>query len=129
MRRFGRRIGLSERHDALSDINPKWGDARGSRLIVQQTVVTSLHEAFLPAPHAGFRFAGPAHDLICTDAVGTQQDDLSPPDVLMRRITIPRERSQAAAVSLRAIEIPVRIRQTRTLRARRESLLGFKCQG
>jgi hypothetical protein len=53
----------------------------------------------LPAPHAGFRFAGPTHDLVGTDTVGTQQDDLSPPDVLMRRITIPRERSQAAAVS------------------------------
>src|ERR1700722_10733898 len=99
MGRFGRRIGLGEHHDTLNEIRPQWRDARGSRLIVQQAVATSLHEALLPAPHAGFRFAGPAHDLVGTDAVGTQQDDLSPPDVLMRRITTPRERSQAAAVT------------------------------
>jgi hypothetical protein len=92
MRRFGGRIGLGEHHDTLSDILPKWGDARRSRLVAQQTVVTSLHEAFLPAPHAGFRFAGSAHDLIGTNAIRGQQDDLSPPDVLMRRITIPRQR-------------------------------------
>jgi hypothetical protein len=72
-------------------------------------------EAFPPAPHAGFRFAGPAPNLIGTDAVCPQQNDLSPPDVLMPRITIPRERSQAArSAGLRVMEIPVRIRQTRT---------------
>src|SRR3974390_2490422 len=53
----------------------------------------------LPAPHTSFRFAGSAHDLIGTDAIRAQQDNLSPPDVLMRRITIPRERGQAAAIS------------------------------
>jgi hypothetical protein len=99
MGRFGRRIGLGEHHDTLSDIRPKWRDARRPRLIAQQAVVTSLHEALLPAPHTGFRFAGPAYDLIGTDAVRAQQDNLSPPDVLMRRITIPRERGQAAAIS------------------------------
>jgi hypothetical protein len=97
MRRFGGRIGLGEHHDTLSDFLPKWGDARRSRLVAQQTVVTSLHEAFLPAPHVSIcRFV---HDLIGTDAVRAQQDNLSPPDVLMRRITIPSERGQAAAVS------------------------------
>ena len=99
MRRFGGRISLGQHHDTLSDILPKWWDARRSRLVAQQTVVTSLHEAFLPAPHTGFRFAGPAHDLVGTDAVGAQQDNLSSPDVLMRRVTIPRERGQAAAIS------------------------------
>jgi hypothetical protein len=31
--------------------------------------------------------------------IGAQQDNLTPPDVLMRRITIPRERGRAAAIS------------------------------
>jgi hypothetical protein len=48
---------LGEHHDMLSDIRPKWRDARRPRLIAQQAVVTSLHEAFLPAPHTGFRSA------------------------------------------------------------------------
>jgi hypothetical protein len=60
----------------------------GSRLVAQQTVVTSLYEAFLPAPDTSFRFAGSVHDLIGTDAVRAHQENLSPPDVLMRRITI-----------------------------------------
>ena len=80
---FGRRVDLDEHHDTFNEIRPQWRDAPGSRLIVQQIVATSLHEAFLPAPHAGFRFAGPAHDLIGSDTVGAQQDDLSPPDVLI----------------------------------------------
>src|SRR5476649_139986 len=35
-----------------------------SRLVAQQTVITFLHEALLPAPDTGLRFAGPTHDLI-----------------------------------------------------------------
>jgi Transposase DDE domain len=58
-------------------------NARGSCLITQKTVVTRLHEAFLPAPHTGLRLAGPAHNLIGADTVCAQQDDLGPPDMLM----------------------------------------------
>ena len=99
MGRFGGRIGVGEHHDTLSDLRPKWRDARRSRLIAQQAVVTSLHEAFLPAPHTGFRLAGLAHDLIGADAVSAQQDNLGPPDMLMRCIAISRESQQAAAIS------------------------------
>ena len=72
MGRLGGRIGVGERHDTLSDTRPKWRDARRPRLIAQQAVVTGLHEAFLPAPHTGFRLAGLAHDLIGADADSTQ---------------------------------------------------------
>jgi hypothetical protein len=74
-------------------------EARGVCLIVQEAVITRLHEAFLPAPHAGLRFAGPAHDLIGANTVRTQQDDLSPPDMLVWGVAIPRERLQTAAIS------------------------------
>ena len=72
MGRLGGRIGVGERHDTLSDTRPKWRDARRPRLIAHQAVVTGLHEAFLPAPHTGFRLAGLAHDLIGADADSTQ---------------------------------------------------------
>ena len=90
MGRLGGRIGVGEHDDTLSNIRPKWRNARRSRLIAQQTVVTSLHKALLPAPHTGFR-AGLAHNLIGADAVRAQQDDLGAPDMLMRCVAIPRQ--------------------------------------
>src|SRR6201984_13950 len=70
----------------------------GARLIVQEALVTCLHEAFLPAPHTGFRLAGPAHDFIGANTVRAQQDYLSPPDMLVRAVAVPRQRLQTAAV-------------------------------
>jgi hypothetical protein len=74
-------------------------DPRGACLVVQEAVVTRQHEAFLPAPDTGLRFAGPAHDLIGANTVRAQKDDLSPPDMLVCGVAIPRERLQAAAIS------------------------------
>ena len=99
MGRLGGRIGPGERHNTLGDIRPEWWDARGSCLITQKTVVTRLHEAFLPAPHTGLRLAGPAHNLIGADTVCAQQDDLGPPDMLMRCVAIPYDRAQTAAIN------------------------------
>ena len=93
------RLGLGERHDAFGDVRSQRRDARGARLIAQEAVVTRLHEALLPAPDTGLRLAGPAHDLIGANTVGAQQDDLSPPDMLVRGVAIPRERLQTAAIS------------------------------
>src|SRR3979490_2085154 len=97
--RLGGRIGPGERHNTLGDIRPEWWNARGPCLITQEAVVTRLHEAFLPAPHTGLRLAGPAHNLIGADTVCAQQDDLGPPDMLMRRVAIPRDRGQTAAIN------------------------------
>src|ERR1700749_3128733 len=77
---------------------PQRRDARGACLIVQEAVVTCLHEAFLPAPHTGLRLAGPAHDFIGANTVRAQQDDLSPPDMLVWGVAVPRQRLQTAAV-------------------------------
>jgi hypothetical protein len=46
----------------------------------------------------GFRFASPAYDLIGTDTVRAQQDDLSPPNMLVWGVAIPREHLQTAAI-------------------------------
>jgi hypothetical protein len=86
-------------NDALGDLRPERRDARGARLVAQQPFITLLHEAFLPAPDTGFRFAGLAHDLIGPDAIGAQQHNLGPPDMLLCRVSIPGERFQAAAIT------------------------------
>ena len=85
--------GLGERHNTLGDIRPERWDAR---FITQMTVVTRPHEAFLLAPHTGLRLAGPAHNLIGADTVSVKQDDLGPPDMLMRCVAIPCDRAQTA---------------------------------
>ena len=42
------------------------------------------------APHTGLRLADPAHDLIGANTVRAQKDDLSPPDMLVRGVAVPR---------------------------------------
>ena len=119
---------LGERHNTLGGIRAEWWDARGSCLITQEAVVTRLHEAFLPPPHRGLRLAGPAHNLIGADTVCAQQNDLGPPDMLMRCVAIPRDRGQTVAINrLESNGNSGRMRQTCMQRARRESLPGFKC--
>ena len=128
MGRLDGRIGAGERDHTLGYIRSEWWNTRGSCFIAQEAVVTSLHEAFLPAPHAGLRLSSPPHDLMGADAVRAQQNNLGAPDMLMRRVG---SRASAArrrrSLGLRVMEIPVRMRQTRTRQVRRESLFGFKC--
>jgi hypothetical protein len=92
------RVGVGERHDAFADVRSQRPDARGAGLIVQEAVVTRLHEAFLPTPHTGLRFAGPAHDLISANTVRAQPDDVSPPDMLVRGVAMSREHLQTAKI-------------------------------
>ncbi len=124
-RRAGR---LAEGNDALGDVIAQGLDARGPRLVAQQAVIAFLHEAFLPAPDTGLRLAGPAHDLVGADTVRAQQDDLGSPDMLVGGVAIlERRQTAAASAGLRVMDIPVRMRQTRTPKASRESPPGFKC--
>jgi hypothetical protein len=94
--RLGRRLGLAERDDALGDVGLQGRDARRPRLVAQQALIAFLHEAFLPAPDAGLGLAGPAHDLVGTDAGGAQQHDLGPPHLLVGGVAVPRQRHEAA---------------------------------
>ena len=99
MGRLRWRVGLGERHDALDDVRSQPRDARWPRLVPQETVITFLHEAFLPAPDTSLRLAGPAHDLIGANTVGAEQNDLGSPDMLVRGVAIPRQRLQSATIS------------------------------
>jgi hypothetical protein len=77
----------------------------------------------------GFGLARPTHDLDRADVVRRQKHDPCPPDVLLRRVPIADNRLEATPLRwLRAMEIPVRMRQTRMRPEPWESLLGFKCQ-
>ena len=85
--RFAKRQG----DDALSRLSHQRLNARGARLVAKQTFERFLHEALLPAPDAGFGFARSPRDLVRANAIGGQKHDLSPPDVLLRRVTVPDE--------------------------------------
>src|SRR5208282_6125145 len=83
---------LSERHDARGDVRSQRRDPRRPRLVAQETVITFLHEAFLPAPDTSLRLAGPAHDLIGANTVRAEQNDFGSPDMLVRGVAIPCKR-------------------------------------
>src|SRR6188472_4340208 len=51
-----------------------------------------LESGTMPAPHAGLRLARPAHDCDCAEAVGAEQHDLGPPDVLLGRVAFADQR-------------------------------------
>ena len=100
------RVGLGERHDALGDGRSQRRDARWPRLVAQETVITFLHKAFLPAPDTGLRLAGPAHDLIGANSrhgAGRTdywccylRDAFTGPPILLWAAPLPRLRHQDA---------------------------------
>ena len=79
----------------------KGRNARGPRLVAQQSFEACRGEALLPAPHAGLGLAGLSHDLDGTSAVGAQQDDLGAPDALVRRIAVFDDSHQSLAIGWR----------------------------
>ena len=86
--RLARRFAKRQRDDALGRLGAQRLDARGTRLVAEQPVEPLLDKAFLPAPNAGLGLAGSPHDLVRADAIGGQQHDLGPPDVLLRRVAV-----------------------------------------
>ena len=92
------RVDLGEHHDAFGNDRSQPWDARWPRLFTQETVITFLHEALLPAPNIGLRLAGPLHDLIGANTVRAEQDDLSSPDMLVRGVAVPRKSLRMAAI-------------------------------
>ena len=47
-------------------------DARGTRLVAEQSVEPLLNKAFLPAPNTGLGLASSPHNLIRADTIGGQ---------------------------------------------------------
>jgi hypothetical protein len=128
VRRLARRVLQRQRHHTLSHFRPERRNARGSRLVAQQSFEAFRCEALLPTPYAGLGFAGLPHDLDGAHTVAAQQNDLGAPNMLLRRIANPDQRAQALAINRRNGEdIPVRMRQTRMRTRERESQAGLLC--
>ena len=88
MGRFPGRFFQRQRDDALNRFGAQRLNARGTRLVAKQAVEPFLNETLLPAPNSGLGLGSAAHDLVRADAIGGQQHDLSPPDVLLRRVAV-----------------------------------------
>jgi hypothetical protein len=98
VRRLSGRVFQRQRDDPFGDFGAKRLDAGRPRLVAKQGAEAFLHEALLPAPDAGLRFAGPSHGLVRADAIGAEQDDFSAPGVLLSSVAVPDERFGPAAI-------------------------------
>jgi hypothetical protein len=98
VRRFARRLLHGQRDDALGDRGNEFRNARGARLVAQKPVHAFGDEPFLPALHAGLGLAGLAHDRVRSDALGAEQHNLRPPDMLLRRVAVSDRRGGAVRV-------------------------------
>ena len=101
VRPLAKRILQRQRHHAPGHFRTERRNARGPRLVAQQSFEACRGEALLPAPHAGLGLAGLSHDLDGTGAVGAQQDDLGAPDALLRRIAVFDDSHQSLAIGWR----------------------------
>ena len=88
MGRFPRRFRERQRDDALGRLDAQRLDARGTRLVAQQPIEALLDKALLPAPNTGLGLSGSSHDRVRADALGAQQHDFGPPNVLLRGVAV-----------------------------------------
>ena len=86
MGRFPGRFPERQRDDALGRLGAQRLDARGTRLVAEQSIEPLLDKALLPAPNVGLGLGRAPYDLIRADAISGQQYDFNPPDVLLRRV-------------------------------------------
>ena len=93
-----RRLGRGQGHDPVDDLLAERRHPRRPGLVAQEAVDPFLREALLPAPDAGLRLAGPAHDLDRAEAAGRKQHDLGPPGMLLRGVAVADDRLEAAAI-------------------------------
>ena len=101
MRRFKGRLFECENDNPGGDLVSERIDPRGPCFVAQEGVETFFHEPLLPTPDTGLGLTGQAHDLIRPDALGAEQHDSSPPDVLLCDVAILDERPETAVVDRR----------------------------
>ena len=92
------RVRQSQGDDLFGDISAQRLNAGRPRLVAKEAVETFLHEPFLPAPDASLGLARSPHDLARADCVGAEQNDLSPPNMLLGGVSIPDEALKPAAI-------------------------------
>ena len=99
--RLGGRITQRQRDHPFGHVAAQRWDARRPRLVVQEPFKAFLHKAFLPAPDASLRLAGPAHNLVGAHSLGREQNDPGTPDLFLRGVAIPNQGTKTSAVSRR----------------------------
>src|SRR5512132_492637 len=92
------RFGRGQRDHAIDDRLLQGRDTRRPRLVAQKPVHAVRHEPLLPAPDARLRLAAAAHDLGRAETVRGRQDDLRPPDVLLRAVPVRDDRFQTGTI-------------------------------
>ena len=88
VRRFVQQRLHGQRDDTLGDRGIELRDARRPRFVAQKSVHAFGGETLLPAPDAGLGLARLAHDRVRPGAPGAQQNDLRPPDMLLRCVAV-----------------------------------------
>src|SRR5512135_2215558 len=101
------------------------GGIRDGRLVAQKPVHTIRHEPLLPAPDARLRLAAPAHDLRRAETVRGREDDLRPPDVLLRAVPVRNNRFQTDTVGGADFDADV---LAHTPDSRKTRAMGILCQ-
>ena len=129
MGRFPGRFRERQRDDALGRLDAQRLNARGTRLIAEQPIEALLDKALLPAPNTGLGLSGSSHDRVRADALGGQQHDFSPPNVLLRGVAVLNDGSEPTGVGDETeSDFPARIAQTCTSNPPRESYRDSECQ-
>ena len=82
--RFVRRRLLRQADDLGDALRRDRRLAGRTGFIAQQTIDPFVHEALLPAPHAGLGFTSLGHNRRGAQTIVAQQHDACPPDVLLR---------------------------------------------
>ena len=88
MGRVRGRASQGQGHHVFGNIWAQWRDARRSRLVAPQPGSTLGAKPLLPTPDDGLSLSGPPHDLGGAVPGGCQQDDLGPPDMLLRAVPV-----------------------------------------
>ena len=89
---------VSQDNDTIDGLSRQRRNARGPRLVAGEPRDPLLHETLLPAPDYGLALANGAHDARGALAVGGQNHDPRPPNVLLRAVAIPDDRLQARPI-------------------------------
>ena len=100
MRGFAGSDGLRRGDHARRDFRRKRRNARPAGLVAQQAGHAPGQEALLPPPDRGLARAGAAGEFHRAAAVGCQQDDLRPPDMLLRAVPVRHDGRQGLAVGV-----------------------------
>jgi hypothetical protein len=120
MGRRARRIGERQRDHPVDHGRRQERQAWLAGLVAHQAGHAFAHEPLLPAPDAGLGDLGAAHDLRRAATLRRRQDDLGPPDVLLRLFRSATTRSsRSRSAALTAILIPARMPQHATLPAKK----------